>query len=207
LRADGWGVSGVEPAPPAAELARRRHGLDVQTGRFEDARFAESFDVITLAGVLEHLHDPLAAMQRARSLLRPGGLVAVLFLPRLDADEARRFGPRWLALDLPRHLTHFDEASFLRLAHRAALRIVHREPYSVRHSAAQLVGSLAPSLQKHRFYLSETGGGTANGWSARFAPSARRATFLALTTAVRPWCRWEAARGREAVCSYFLEAT
>jgi len=225
LRADGWDVRGIEPAPEAAELARRRHGLRVWNGRFEDAPPAGRFDVVTLAGVLEHLHDPLGALRKAASLLAPDGLVAVLFVPRLDSAEARRFGARWLAFDLPRHLTHFDEASFTRMAEAAGLRIVRREPYSSRHSAAQLVGSFAPGLQKHRFYLKEGGdtptitaddesaAGRRTGGAARaargraatpLAPLARRAAFLALTTVARPWCRLEAARGRGAVCSYFL---
>ena len=92
------------------------------------------------------------------------------------------------------------------MAQRAGLRIVHREPYSSRHSPAQLVGSVAPGLQKHRLYLDEAAQG--RGAARRIlAPAARRAAFLALTTAARPWCRWEAARGRGAVSSYFLEAT
>jgi SAM-dependent methyltransferase len=210
LRADGWSVAGVEPSPDAAALARRRYRLAVATGRLEDAPLQGPFDVVTLAGVLEHLHDPAGAMSRAAGSLAPGGLVAVLFLPRFDSAEARRFGARWLALDLPRHLTHFDESSFARMAKRAGLCIVHREPYSRRHSAAQLVGSIAPGLQKHRFYIEETRGDAAHrggSAAAMLAPLARRAAFLALVTAARPWCLWEAARGREASCSYFLEPT
>ncbi len=205
LRADGWSVTGVEPAPPAAALARRRHGLDVLTGRFEEAPLESGrFDVVTLAGVLEHLHDPLGALRRARSLLAPGGLVAVLFVPRLDSPEARRLGSRWLALDMPRHLTHFDEPSLVRMAASAGLDVAHREPYSRRHSAAQLVGSLAPGLQKHRIYLDEETPGETGSLSI-LRPGARRGAFLALTMAARPWCRWEATQGRGAVCSYFLE--
>jgi len=206
LRADGWDAEGVEPAAAAADLARRRHGLRVLTGRFEEAQVTGLFDVVTLAGVLEHLHDPLSALRRARALLRPQGLVAILFLPRLDSDEARRFGPRWLALDLPRHLTHFDDAGFSRMAQSAGLRIERTEPYSRRHSAAQLVGSLVPGLQKHRFYLREDQTAPKTR-AAGLAPLARRAAFLTLTTAARPWCRWEAARGRGGLCSYFLEVT
>jgi SAM-dependent methyltransferase len=213
LRDDGWEVAGLEAAPRAAELARRRHGLEVTTGRFEDADLARAtFDVVVLAGVLEHLHDPLGALRTARALLRAGGLVAVLFVPRLDSPEARRFGRRWLALDLPRHLTHFEEATFTRMVAAADLGITHREPYSSRHSPAQLVGSVAPGLQKHRFYARETAGrpsetGVAGAAAAALTPLARRAAFITLTTAARPWCRLEAAAARGAVCSYFLEPT
>ena len=208
LRADGWDVAGVEPAPQAAGLARRRHGLDVLNGRFEDAPLEDgSYDVVTLAGVLEHLHDPLGALRRARSLLRPRGLVAVLFVPRLDSPEAQRFGARWLALDLPRHLTHFDEASFVRMAQRAGLRIVHREPYSSRHSAGATGRVRSPRACRSTGSTSTRRRGVPGAGSRILAPAARRAAFLALTTAARPWCRWEAARGRGAVSSYFLEAT
>jgi SAM-dependent methyltransferase len=172
--------------------------------------------------VLEHLHDPLAALKRARRLLRPGGLVAVLFVPRFDSREAQRFGPRWLALDLPRHLTHFSDATFRALAAAAGLRVVHQEDYSRRHNAAQLVGSLFPSLQKHRFYQREAGDPTGEGHTAgdldlegdvaaqpsaltrRLAPAARRGAFLAATAAAGPVCRRRARRGDTGVTSYFL---
>ena len=164
LRTDGWDVLGVEPSAAAAELARRRHGLDVVTGRFETADLPPaSFDVVTMTSVLEHLHDPRTALRRARELLRPGGLVAVLFVPRFDSSEAARFGPRWLALDLPRHLTHFTDETLQTLADAVGLRVAHREDYSRRHNAAQLVGSRFPSLQKHRFYQREATGGADMG--------------------------------------------
>src|SRR5450759_4185960 len=158
LRADGWSVYGVEPQALGAARARDEHRLDVLTGRFEDVRLPEgSFDAIVFSGVFEHLHVPVAALCRARALLAPGGLVAVLFLPMLDSPEARLLGPRWMALDLPRHLTHFEEATFTEMARKAGLDVAGRETYSRRHNPAQLVGSLAPRLQKHRFYAAENG--------------------------------------------------
>jgi SAM-dependent methyltransferase len=154
LRADGWRVSGVEPSARSAEIARSRRGLDVQATAFEHADLAgRAFDAVVFAAALEHLHDPLAALTRARTLLAPDGLVAVLFLPRLDAPQARLFGPRWIGLDLPRHLYHFEPATFAETARRAGLRIAATEPYSRRHSAAFWTASLFPGLQKQRLNL------------------------------------------------------
>ena len=156
LRADGWETHGVEPSAPGATEAHDGHGLDVVHGRFEDARLpAAPFDAVVFSGVIEHLHDPLGALRRARTLLAPGGLIAVLFVPLLDSPQARFFGPRWLALDLPRHLTHFERRTFVDMASAAGLMVASSEAYSRRHSASQLVGSLFPALQKHRFYLGE----------------------------------------------------
>jgi 2-polyprenyl-3-methyl-5-hydroxy-6-metoxy-1,4-benzoquinol methylase len=155
LRSDGWRVRGVEPSADGAHVARAR-GLEVVTGTFEDVELpGPACDAIVFSAVLEHIADPVGALRRARALLAPGGLIAVLHLPLLDSPQARLFGPRWLALDLPRHLTHFERATFAATAAAAGLRIVGREPYSRRHSAAQLVASALPGLQKHRFYLEE----------------------------------------------------
>ena len=203
LRADGWSVQGVEPQALGAAQARGKHQLDVLTGRFEDVQLLEgSFDTVVFSGVLEHLHDPVGALRRAGALLAPGGLVAVLFLPMLDSPEARLLGPRWMALDLPRHLTHFEDVTFTLMAARAGLDVAGRETYSRRHNPAQLVGSLAPRLQKHRFYASESGPGPS---AARMTAVARRAAFLATIMAAKPVTRLAAAAGSPSMCSYFLE--
>jgi SAM-dependent methyltransferase len=206
LRTDEWSVQGVEPQALGAARARDERGLDVITGRFEDVRLPESsFDAIVFSGVFEHLHDPVAALGRARALLAPGGLVAVLFLPLLDSPEARLLGAHWMALDLPRHLTHFEEATFAEMAAKAGLAVAGRETYSRRHDPAQLVGSLAPRLQKHRFYAAESG--LKASAAAGVTAVAQRAAFLAATTAARPVTRLAAAVGAPSMCSYFLEPT
>jgi len=207
LRADGWCVHGVEPSTPGAAQARAGQGLDVVHGRFEDAELpAAPFEVVVFSGVLEHVHDPLGALRRARALLAPGGLVAVLFVPLFDSAQARCFGPRWLALDLPRHLTHFQRRTFVGMASAAGLRMTSSEAYSRRHSASQLVGSLFPALQKHRFYLEEARAGRRPAPVTRLAPLAKRGAFLAATALARPITRLEAAAGQSPLMSFFLEA-
>jgi len=197
-RADGWRVSGVEPTPDGAARARDERGLDVIAGRFEDALLpATTFDAVVLSGVLEHVHDPVADLARARALLALGGLVAIISLPRFDSPQARSFGPRWLALDLPRHLYHFDDRSFRRLASANGFRVAATRAYSKRHSAAMLVSSLFPALQKHRFNLD------VGESQARLA--AKKGAYLALVTAARPYARLEACLGRAPQMSYFLE--
>ena len=203
LRADHWRAQGVEPQPQGAARARDAHGLDVLTGRFEDVELpASAFDAVVFSGVLEHLYDPVAALRRARRLLAPGGLVAVLFLPMLGSPEARLLGQRWMALDLPRHVTHFEDTTFTVLAAKAGLGVAGRETYSRRHNPAQLVGSVAPGLQKHRFYAAETA--VAPTPSRRVAAVTRRAAFLAALAAAAPATRLAAAAGAPSMCSYFL---
>ncbi len=213
LRDDGWSVEGLEPTPEGAAAARAR-GLAVIEGRFEASGPAAlgPYDVIVFSGVLEHLHDPLGALRLARELLAPNGLVAVLYLPLLDSPQARVFGPRWLALDLPRHLTHFETTPFPRMAARACLRVVAEEDYSRRHNASQLVGSLAPGLQKHRLYQAEAAARPSREESLSeqlvriLTPVAKRVAYAGALTVTRPLSRLEAALHLTAMRSYFLEA-
>jgi SAM-dependent methyltransferase len=59
---------------------------------------------------LEHLPQPGPALEHAATLLAPGGVIIVA-IPNSGSIQARVFGDRWLALDLPRHLVHLDAAA------------------------------------------------------------------------------------------------
>lgn len=104
--AAGWRAQGVEPSAWAAAEACRR-GLDVTVGTLATVEWpAESFDVVTLWDVIEHLVDPAAELERARRLLRPGGWLVVHTMD-IDAPIARLMGRRWPWL-MDMHLYYFS---------------------------------------------------------------------------------------------------
>jgi len=61
---------------------------------------------------LEHLRHPATALAHAASLVAPGGALVVA-VPNARSFQARIFGTRWLALDLPRHLVHLSPQALL----------------------------------------------------------------------------------------------
>jgi 2-polyprenyl-3-methyl-5-hydroxy-6-metoxy-1,4-benzoquinol methylase len=117
-------VWGVEPSDEAARASISSLGLDpdrVHVATLEEAQFPlESFDLITMSHVLEHLHDPLAALERVGSWLKPTGCLKI-WCPNYDSQERRIFGRNWFALDVPRHLYHFTPATVTELIRAAAL--------------------------------------------------------------------------------------
>jgi len=98
LGATGRAALGLERGGARPDL---RDAAPTDLLRDEDERYA----AVVFWHVLEHLRDPAQQLAAARRLLRPGG-VLIVAVPNAASLQARLFGERWLALDLPRHLTH-----------------------------------------------------------------------------------------------------
>lgn len=114
---------GVEISEFSSRVARERFGLDVFTGTLQDAKFAaDSFDVITMWDVVEHLSDPKAVLMEASRVLRPGGSL-VLTTGDVGSRYARRAGPRWHLLEPPWHLYYFSRATMSAMGEAAGLRL------------------------------------------------------------------------------------
>ena len=119
----GWAVRGIEPSAPAAERARRR-GLDVAEGTLETSPPEPgAFGAVLFNHSLEHIPEPVRALEAARRALRPGGRVAVS-VPNFGCWARRRFGRDWFHLDLPRHRVHFTEGGLRAALARAGLHVV-----------------------------------------------------------------------------------
>lgn len=90
LRPRAGHLAGLELSATAARAAARI-GDDVVQGALEDLALpfaANSFDLVVLADVLEHLADPLAALRRAAGWARPGGAI-LLSVPNVAHWQAR----------------------------------------------------------------------------------------------------------------------
>jgi SAM-dependent methyltransferase len=72
----GYGnLLGADPSPGCASAAARLHCVRVEVATVAQvAAWRESFDLILMVGVLEHLGDPSSAARAAAALLGKGGL-------------------------------------------------------------------------------------------------------------------------------------
>jgi SAM-dependent methyltransferase len=123
--AQGCRAFGIELDARAADEARRE-GIDVQSCAVEEATFrAGAFDVITMNHALEHVFDPRATLANLRRMVRPDGIVYLLF-PTADGLNFRLFREGWYHLDVPRHLQFFTRESFARLCRETRFRLLYR---------------------------------------------------------------------------------
>lgn len=119
-------VVDIDPEPAA--LARAR-GHRYFCGRVEDFPFDETYDLILLLNLVEHVLDPLALLQQAGEGLAPDGRILVK-TPNWDSLDARIFRHRsWGGYHCPRHWVLFTRDSFEQLARRAGL-VVDRFAYT-----------------------------------------------------------------------------
>jgi len=84
----------------------------------------DTYDGMLLLGAIERAGNPLVGLNRAKRLLRPGGLV-VIVTPNTGSTVSRLFGGRhWSGYNFPRHLNLFNQQTLRLTAERADLEIV-----------------------------------------------------------------------------------
>ena len=107
MKSLGWHTFGVEFNERSSQYARKVLGLNVFSGRLEEANYETGFfDVIILFHVLEHLHDPCETLKRVYSLLKKDGFL-LIEVPNFGSFEARFFKSKWNGISAPLHLYHF----------------------------------------------------------------------------------------------------
>ena len=111
MRDLGWDVIGVELDPKAVRVAQEEYGLNVQQRNLHDAGFPDnSFDVVTLSHVIEHVADPVELLKECRRVLKPGGKLVVT-TPNCESLGHKVFGLDWRGFEPPRHFQIFSKTS------------------------------------------------------------------------------------------------
>ena len=117
-------VAGLEPSEWACAIARERYKIDVYAESLEETRRfnPESFDVVALIDVIEHVCDPQSALIRAAELLKRGG-VLYLVTPDISRLSARILRGYWWGLR-PAHVYYFNRKTIQLMLQEAGLEPV-----------------------------------------------------------------------------------
>jgi len=90
----------TEPLAHAAKM-----GVPVAKGEFLTQAFDKKFDAVTFWAVMEHLSRPKLFLQKAASILKPGGHCFIL-TPNMDSLAVRLIGAKYRYI-FPEHLNYF----------------------------------------------------------------------------------------------------
>lgn len=109
----GWQISGIEPDPGARQIAVEQTAENIQSSILESYA-GETFQVITMWHVLEHIHQLEATLNWLKERVADQGHL-VIAVPNLQSFDAQAYGKHWAAYDVPRHLYHFSQKAIQQL--------------------------------------------------------------------------------------------
>jgi 2-polyprenyl-3-methyl-5-hydroxy-6-metoxy-1,4-benzoquinol methylase len=124
FKKDGWDVLGVEPFYQCCRYAREELGVEVKNAILETADLPdESFDVVLLNHVIEHLDNPLGTLREVNRVLKPGGHF-VIETPRYDSLMFKLMGRRERSVSCGGHIYFFTTQSLRNLYEAAGFSTV-----------------------------------------------------------------------------------
>jgi 2-polyprenyl-3-methyl-5-hydroxy-6-metoxy-1,4-benzoquinol methylase len=138
----GMLVRGIDVDQSVADYIRDHYGHRVTVGLMEDTTFPpDSFDVIVLSHVVEHLQEPATLLRSIHRALKPGG-VFLMSTPNFDSvmEQLHDWYGQWKhgkgkdyylnPFTIPYHIVGFNRRSITRLLERTGFQPVYVNVHS-----------------------------------------------------------------------------
>jgi 2-polyprenyl-3-methyl-5-hydroxy-6-metoxy-1,4-benzoquinol methylase len=116
---NGWETVGVEPSERAKNIAIQK-GISF-VNEISDLQ-NNSFDVITMWHVLEHVPNLELQIQELKRLLKPTGTLIVA-VPNFKSYDAQHYKTFWAAYDVPIHFWHFSKKAIQSLFEKVDMKL------------------------------------------------------------------------------------
>ena len=110
-KSNGWEIVGIEPSEKAKTIALNKGVSFVEN--LSDLE-NNSFDVITMWHVLEHVPDLENQISELKRLIKGNGTI-IIAVPNFKSFDANHYKEFWAAYDIPIHLWHFSKNAIQKL--------------------------------------------------------------------------------------------
>lgn len=124
-----WNAIGLELNEKAIDYARNTLKVQVYKKLLKDVDFEpNSFDAITLWGVIEHFKQPREELIRINRLLKKGGIL-LIFCPNIDSLVCRILHEKAATFDGGVHTGYFTFKTLKYLLKQTGFLVVYRESF------------------------------------------------------------------------------
>jgi SAM-dependent methyltransferase len=117
-------VNGIDVSKYAIDIAKQRFGKNVTQTSFEKANIRKNtYDVITLFDVIEHVSDPRKVLKKIKNILNENGLL-VINTGDTDSLMAKLQGKNWHFFIPPQHFFYFSQRNLTTLLVELGFKVV-----------------------------------------------------------------------------------
>lgn len=120
-----WTIRGIEPSDKARSQAVSKLPTEVLS-TLDELPEHETYDIITLFHVLEHIHSLRKTVKKLVNNLQSTGYM-VIAVPNPESADAAHYACEWAGYDVPRHLYHFSQQSMTAFQEQFGLDLIRIE--------------------------------------------------------------------------------
>ena len=148
LKEKGFDCYGIEPSPLAYNYARNILNLNVENKFLHQSSFYnESFDVIIMIDVAEHISDMHTFMKEITKVLKPGGYIFI-GTGNIDSFNAKLAGADWGYFRSWEHVSFFNPSSLALLLNRFNFEYIAIKKTNLQHYPLQNITELGKNFIK-----------------------------------------------------------
>lgn len=118
-KSNGWDIIGIEPSEKAKTIAGKKGVIFAESMQSLEK---QSFDVITMWHVLEHVPNLEEQIKELKRLLKPDGTI-IIAVPNFRSFDAKYYRRFWAGFDVPRHLWHFSKKAIKQLFLKEKMKV------------------------------------------------------------------------------------
>ncbi len=124
----GYKAEGLEISSWAVKFAIEKLGIDVRHGSILKEEYPHNyFDAIVMADVIEHFSDPLEALIKIRTILKPDGILCIA-TPDINSVLSRLLKAKWWGIRKS-HLVYFSRRTMKKMLDRAGFNLMRVKSY------------------------------------------------------------------------------
>ena len=114
---------GIDFDEEAIDYIKKNYSLPCEAVNIENFSTNKKYDFVSMVHFLEHDLDPTKTISKISEIISPDGLLYIE-VPNSNSILFDIFGKDWLALDLPRHISHFNSKNLENLLNNCGFEII-----------------------------------------------------------------------------------
>ncbi len=141
---NGFTVMGCDVAEEAIQQVKKTFHLPARVAEIKPEKLPKGpFDVITAWDVIEHMTNPLEALESFRMVQKPNGYL-FMTTPDITSIDAKLLGKYWYGYKkIPEHTYFFSKKSIACLLEKAGYTVILIKPWGFHRNLAYCIDQIA----------------------------------------------------------------